>query len=175
MRQHRQHAPLVQRQQHGQADHQLIGRAAKHAPARRLAHAGVELIIQIHLVDRRPLDAALDALKRLEQLWAILLGQTHAVGRRHAHPQRLQAHPQQAQRGKHQHHPCESEPPGQQLRHTEGQQAQRQHHATDDPDIAQRGKPHHAAAIGAAVFGAGLLAGARQMHKIGVIHLPETP
>lgn len=170
VREHGQKARPVQRQQQRQADGQVVHRPAQQPVAGQLLDAGVEFVVQVHMVDGRALDLAAHALERLEQLGGLQRGDLHALGLVHAHPQRADTHPQQAgrtQQNQHQHQP---EPAIEQLRYHPGDQAGPHGQATEHPGIAQRGERSHAEPITAAVVGAGMLAHAHQVHKICLIH-----
>ena len=91
--QHRQKPATVQRHQQWQANHKVIGATTEQAIARNLLDAGVELIAEQHMVNRRAFHLAADALQRLEQFRGVFGGDLFALRRRNAHPQRPQADP----------------------------------------------------------------------------------
>ena len=93
MGQHRQKPATVQRHQQWQANHKVIGATTEQAIARNLLDAGVELIAEQHMVNRRAFHLAADALQRLEQFRGVFRGDLFALRRRNAHPQRPQADP----------------------------------------------------------------------------------
>ena len=160
----------IERHQQGQADGQVVDCAAQQAVARLLTDAGVELVVEVHVVNVRPLDLAADALQGLEQGGRLHGRDFDTIGRIAAQPQRLQAGPQQCQPADEHHHKPELEAPLQQGRQGPGHHAQRQHQATQHPGVAQRRKGRHAAAVSAAVFGAGDFAHAHHVNEIGLVH-----
>jgi hypothetical protein len=170
MGQHGKDAPLLQRHQQGQADAEAVDRAAQQAMAPPLADAGVELIVQIDLVDGRPLDLAPDALQGLEQLGRVRGFQAPALGRVETQPQRAQRAPQKPQ-------PEQQGPQAPELQAparagpgprppAPGTAARR-----PAPRVAQRGQPGHAAPVALAVRGAVVLAQAHQVDEIGTFQI----
>jgi hypothetical protein len=65
--QDRQHPLPVDRHQQGQSDREVVAGAAEQAPARHLADAGVEIVVEVDAMDPWALDPGADAVQRLEQ------------------------------------------------------------------------------------------------------------
>ena len=170
VREHRQQPPPVQHHQQRQPDAQRIDRAAEEPEARHLADAGVEVVVEVDMVDRRPLDLAADAVERLEQLGRVLARELQAVWLVEAHPQRAHRGPQQAQAEQQQPAARDAEAPVAQRHGDPDDQPHRQPEAGQHPEIAQRRERRHAAAVARAVLRAGMLAQPDEMDKISAIH-----
>jgi len=170
VRQHRQQPPPVEHHHQRQADAQRVDGAAKQPEARHLPDAGIEFVIEIDVVDRRPLDLAADAVQRLEERRRVCPAEFHALGLVEAHPERAQRGPQQPQGEQQQPAPREIEARFPDRGNHPDNDAHRKPETAQHPQVAERGKGRDAASIARTIVRAGVLAQSNQVNKISAIH-----